>query len=604
MSGFKTGRRQHPMGGIMKEQDAKHFKTARQKASFGYIILALLVILTILPVSFSIFYFYRNISVELEKTASATVDYYIDRFTDNTEYILNSLRGSVFILCTDASVREVMRQEQINSGINSAQVEAAAGKVISANSARWQSCVNGIYLLKSEEDYISVLPGGRYRAANHRVEEIYRQYGTENSARRLIASEAFPGFCYLVVDYFDTLRMESLGKIIIEVNTSRLVRDSYFSALYAGNEIYLTDANGKILYGDREPELTEAVKGVDIDSGVFVTVGDKSYYHAGSKMELYGLQVDVFIPREEIFSTVDQTVKVYIVLTLLVLALTLAIGIVIYILLLTPLRQMMGATNAIAKGDLTVRVSPTPYRETEVLGSAFNEMAESLTRLFDDVYEKGVLLREAEYAMLEAQINPHFIFNVLEVINMRAMAAGQTDTCRMVSNLSKLIRSNVLNKYRQKITFGQEIDYVRYYLELQKERFPDTLHYAIHLEDDALLAYYLPKLTIQPIVENSVVHGIENKREGGTVAIAIWEEEAGIYVRVTDDGIGFDTKDLDLEKGSESTEHNHNHVALYNINRRIQLLYGKDYGLSVESSPGKGTVVTVFLPLETEEENR
>lgn len=113
---------------------------------------------------------------------------------------------------------------------------------------------------------------------------------------------------------------------------------------------------------------------------------------------------------------------------------------------------------------------------------------------------------------------------------MRCMAAGQYELCRVVSNLANLLRANVANRGQQKITPEEELRYVRCYLELQKERYGAKLRYEIELESQNLLGYYLPKLTIQPLVENSVVHGLENKRGGGSVHISIWEED-GIDIR-------------------------------------------------------------------------
>lgn len=186
---------------------------------------------------------------------------------------------------------------------------------------------------------------------------------------------------------------------------------------------------------------------------------------------------------------------------------------------------------------------------------------------------------------------------------MRCMAAGQYELCRVVSNLANLLRANVSNRGQQKITLEEELRYVRYYLELQKERYGEKLCYEIELESQELLRYYLPKLTIQPLVENSVVHGLENKRGGGSVRISIWEEEDEIDMRVWDDGVGFDTASL-FQDDADEADRQHNHVALPNVRRRIQLLYGQEYGLNVTSAPGSGTTVLVNLPLDRGEKER
>lgn len=166
-----------------------------------------------------------------------------------------------------------------------------------------------------------------------------------------------------------------------------------------------------------------------------------------------------------------------------------------------------------------------------------------------------------------------------------------------MSNLAQLLRANITHKHEQTISFREELRYVRYYLELQKERFGDSLTYSIDLEDLSILDYSIPKLTIQPLVENSIVHGLEPKRGGGAVRIGIWEEEDAIYIRITDDGVGFDASQLTLDIHSNTPAGaSHNHIALSNIARRIQLLYGSKYGMEIVSSPGNGTTITVTIP--------
>jgi len=185
------------------------------------------------------------------------------------------------------------------------------------------------------------------------------------------------------------------------------------------------------------------------------------------------------------------------------------------------------------------------------------------------------------------------------LINMKCLAAKQSDICHIVSNLAQLLRSNITHKYEQTITFEDELRYVRYYLELQKERFENKLNYSIDLEDDSILKYYLPKLTIQPLVENSIVHGLENKREGGWVRISIWEETDAVCVRIRDDGIGFDISAIDWDSaGKDDTDTAHNHIALPNISRRIQILYGQPYGMNITSQIGKGTEILLTLPVD------
>lgn len=257
---------------------------------------------------------------------------------------------------------------------------------------------------------------------------------------------------------------------------------------------------------------------------------------------------------------------------------------------------MLHTIGSIGSGDFSVRMDETPYTETTAISHAFNDMADRLDTLFQEVYQRGLLLRDAEIHQLESQIQPHFIFNILELINVRCMVAGQPAICTTVQNLAQLLRASVVNHGKQIITLQEELDSVKYYLALQKERFEEKLQYTVDVEDDKLLGCYLPKLTIQPLVENSIVHGLEPKRHGGWVRVSIWEEEDAVYIRVHDDGVGFDPSAIP-QPGSD--DKHHTHIALHNIERRFQLLYGEPYGMSIKSEPGHGTSIVLTLPIIT-----
>ena len=168
----------------------------------------------------------------------------------------------------------------------------------------------------------------------------------------------------------------------------------------------------------------------------------------------------------------------------------------------------------------------------------------------------------------------------------------------MVADLASLLRASLSRSDRQKVTLAEELEYVRCYLDIQQARFHDALRYEIDYADESLLRCFLPKFTLQPLVENSVVHGLEKKRGGGTVRVKIWEEDDSVYLRVEDDGVGFLLGELPQ---NEDAARRHNHVALSNIERRLALLYGGAGSLHINSTPGVGTVALVVIPYDEKE---
>ena len=567
----------------------------RKKPSLALIAVLLCCALVFLPVGCSILYFSTSVANRLEATAQETASFYINQIATEATSTLDTLRGGIYYLMSDEGTQEIMRSPEEPTQTARLAVEEGLSRAFFLGNQLDQSKVTGIYLVKDSQQYLSVLRSGVYLGTSARITHIYHAFQSVNAARELYVDPLYPDYCYMIVDYFDLDTMHPLGKIIIELSLDGLVDTDYLTTIYQQSVVMLRSADGRILSGQADVFAHSAVTG----NRGYVDVDGQQYYHISRQLSPSHVIVDVFIPHSEIFEASNQAIQIYAFFSFVVFLVTLAGGSAAVYLLLKPLKQMLRKIDQLATGELSVRMEETPYRETERMSVAFNNMADHLEALFNEVYEQGILLRDAEFKLLESQIRPHFIFNVLELINIRCLEAGENGICRMVSNLAQLLRANITHRHEQVISFREELRYVRYYLELQKERFADSLTYSINLEDPSILDYYLPKLTIQPLVENSIVHGLEPKRGGGDVHIGIWEEEDAVYIRVSDNGIGFDASSLDLTRMADRPADQHNHIALVNIARRIQLLYGENYGLTVVSAPGSGTKITVTLPADS-----
>jgi len=569
----------------------------KKKRSIAWIAISLSCVLILVPVLCAVIYFSNVVSSRLETTARENASFYINQFTDETNALLDTLRSSTYYLISDDRTQQIMQREEMPSQMDRLVVEEGLSRVFLLGNLPDSNVVTGIYLVKDGQQYLSVLRSGIFKGTSNRIRQISEECGDYNSARDLYTSPSSPDYCYLIVDYLSMDTMNPLGKIIIELNFGRFINTSNIENIYQDAVVSLrSSTSGEVLCRPTDTAFTQIPINTPTE---YLEIDNQEYYHTTRQLSPSHVQIDLFIPKQEIFDTINSTVKVTVFFTIIILIIALLIAVILLYFVFKPFKQMTQKLDLLATGDMSVRMDPTPYKETNQVALAFNDMTDRLAELFDEVYTKGLLLREAEFNLLESQIRPHFIFNVLELINMRCLAAKQSDICHIVSNLAQLLRSNITHKYEQTITFEDELRYVRYYLELQKERFEDKLNYSIDLEDDSILKYYLPKLTIQPLVENSIMHGLENKREGGWVRISIWEETDAVCVRICDDGIGFDISAIDWDSaGKDDTDTAHNHIALPNINRRIQILYGKPYGMNITSQMGKGTEILLTLPVD------
>ncbi len=277
----------------------------------------------------------------------------------------------------------------------------------------------------------------------------------------------------------------------------------------------------------------------------------------------------------------------------------LLIGILSYYIPLSitqPIIKISEVTDRVAKGDLSVRSNVRTGREVTMLNDSLNSMIDKINELLEQVKKEQIRIRKAEFELLQSQINPHFLYNTLDAIIWLAESGEQKKVVDMVGNLSDFFRTS-LNQGKDIILLREEIQHVKSYLEILQVRYQDILQYEIDIPIE-LEKYMIPKITIQPLVENALYHGIKNKRGTGTISITGKEEKDFFVLQIRDDGIGIEEEKLKQVK-KVITENQFSGEAiygLYNVNERIRLNFGETYGLSIESTYGQGTVVKIMLP--------
>ena len=261
-----------------------------------------------------------------------------------------------------------------------------------------------------------------------------------------------------------------------------------------------------------------------------------------------------------------------------------------------PITRISRVTDQVAKGNLSVRAAAESGAEARMLSDSLNAMIDKINELLDQVTTEQIRLRKAEFELLQAQINPHFLYNTLDTIVWLAEAGDQKRVVSMVGNLSDFFRTS-LNQGKDIISIREELAHVRSYLEIQQVRYQDILRYEITVPED-LYEYKIPKITIQPLVENALYHGIKNKRGQGTITITGERSENGFVLYVRDNGIGMTQERLkEVRAGIQKLSYTGKEIyGLYNVNERIRLNFGETYGISIESTYGEGTCVSIRLP--------
>lgn len=264
-----------------------------------------------------------------------------------------------------------------------------------------------------------------------------------------------------------------------------------------------------------------------------------------------------------------------------------------------PIRELCDMTEKVAEGDFSVRTRQADMDEIAVLSQSFNEMTKEIGTLVEDIKQKQVNLHLTETKLLQAQINPHFLYNTLDTIVWLAEEHKTDEVVNMVTALSSFFRTT-LSKGKDFITVEEEESHIRSYLEIQQFRYQDILDYSIEI-DEELRDFVLPKLTLQPLVENALYHGIKNKRGKGMIRISGTRHGERIIFKVHDNGKGMTEeklRELRNNMRKEKPDNNVNSFGVINVNQRIRHYYGEEYGLSYVSRQDEGTEVTVLIKAE------
>jgi len=267
----------------------------------------------------------------------------------------------------------------------------------------------------------------------------------------------------------------------------------------------------------------------------------------------------------------------------------------------TKLRKMIKNIEKLKQGKLDTRFNiKQEVDELDMICRSIDDMSESLQYNINKNYVAEVKQKQAEINALQSQINPHFLYNTLEVIRMSALSSKNKEVAQMIYNLASMFRYSTYNN-GSLVTIRDEIKHSKMYLSLCSTRYKGMLEYSIHIEDK-YLDYLVPKFTIQPILENSINHGLRKGFRGNYIKITINEINENIEINIQDNGKGMSKDSINkIKDGLEKNIQKPNSIGLMNINNRLKLKFGEKYGIYINSRINKGTTVTVKIPLLGEE---
>ena len=359
-------------------------------------------------------------------------------------------------------------------------------------------------------------------------------------------------------------------------NRYRLQNDQRFSLKGITNGFEVTEQGFYYQYYDNYSQLVHTQ--IDIDDWQLKTWSEKTAARIVTK-EFWVEMITIFL-----------------VLILLIILLS----VIISIQVTKPIKEMQKVARQYSLGAFDAKVSVHGKDEIAELGNVLNNMSSQLLELISSVTEKERQSNYLELQTLIYQINPHFLYNTLDSINMLARKNDDIQVALMVTNLSRLFRLS-LNRGRDVITVREEMMQVTYYLKIQKFRFEEQLDWNINF-DDEILEYRMLKFIMQPLVENAIYHGIKSKNEYGKLTIRGYKDKNMLIFVIKDTGKGMDedtlTKLYQRINEKKRDEKENRGYGIWNVNQRIKLYYGEQYGLQIDSIVDKGTSIYIKIPAE------
>jgi two-component system sensor histidine kinase YesM len=405
----------------------------------------------------------------------------------------------------------------------------------------------------------------------------------------------------------DPVTSENLGIIKIDILFDVFRKILKMTSFSDDTALLIIDDQNNIYYSNENN-----AEGLEAAGNSAIEPDDKNQISIVNSSGITGLNVVVLVDDVKIHKDSMAVVRFSTIIALISIMISMIAFTGFSKKLVKPIIQLKDKMNKVQEGSWKERVDVSSNDEIGDLSKGFNAMIRQIETLVEEVYETSLHEKDAELAALQSQINPHFLYNSFEFINMTAIENDQYEISDLISGLGKLMRYTV-DKKNKIVTVNREVEFIENYLKFVNYSMGDRIKSEIAI-DDGLGNCLVPKLILQPLVENAIKHGIGDNE--GSIEIRIYKETDSVSIVVKDNGVGMSGRQLETLHQTINTMKNYfenkmnvagktnpNGVALGNINHRIKLLYGDRYGLSLKSKEGVGTTVKIMIPYRVRGDN-
>ena len=583
----------------------KKFKSIQSVifAVLSVLLLGAVITITVISLSYTRQSVFENSSLYTQtiiQQMNQNIDSYID-YMENTSYLVSSnedVQKYLFGDTADPEARDrILSQFETildsRSDILNLGIIAENGRMLINNG---QHLTNQDLDIHSQEWYTNALEGR---------ESVYL---TSSHVQHIISGER-----PWVITLSRGIRNKEMGTgqekegvFFIDLNYSAI--SELCDQSMVGNQGYafIVDADGNIVYHPQQQQLYNELQTENIDlvmnaGSDIVTWGDginKKMYSI-SRSEKTGWTVVDCVRVEELLRRSNEAQSIYVLVAMGLMAVALFFSRFVAKSITLPIQRLCDSMERVQEGDFSVSdIVVDSENEIGSLTKSFNVMTQRIHELMAQNIREQEAKRKSELKALQSQINPHFLYNTLDSIIWMAEGKKNEEVVLMTASLARLLRQSISNE-DELVSIGQEIEYARGYLTIQKMRYKDKLEFRIEVEP-SILNIRLIKLVLQPVIENAIYHGLKYKESRGLLLVKGFMKNGNAVLQVIDDGVGMDQETLDHIYERHKVDYHSNGVGIYNVQKRLQLYYGNEYGIVYESKPGEGTTATITIPGQQE----
>lgn len=585
-------------------------------------LLIVLVFISLIPLLFmSIFSYNLSSKVVKEKTGKEVLNS-LEQIGKNTDVKMNEVKKYLNTFISSEKIKEIIKKGKFDKADYEIVTDWKEINDILGNILYEDSLVRSLYIYNKDKcvyvyrdeflDTEEFKKGTTYKNAIDAQGSLTREVFVRNTDALNKVSRSVN-----MVVFGRALRDTSFADNVCFGSVFIFVDEKVFSDIYniegtsENSNTFIAERSGRIISHSNKAEINKNLYSDPVYNQVFENDGSDYYVTNIGKVKTivayytlkeWNLKIIETIPLKEYTGEVRDLFLITAVLAVFLLFSLLAISIIISKRITLPIKDLKAAMKKLHNGDFNIRINAKNRDEFGDINSSFNYMAEKLGELVEKLLSEERLRSETELDMLQYQINPHFLYNILSSIRFSSISSGDVRTADMLQVLARLLKRTLGNAGKL-VPMETEFMNLKDFIFIQQLQYNNKIIVEYNLEDN-IWEYMIPNLLLQPIVENAIFHGLDRNMDNPTIRIAGKKEEEKIIFTIHDNGKGMsEDKIMGIYLDKDKKQRGFTNIGMANVRRRLQLNFGEQYGLKIESKLGEGTMIIVSLPAIFEEGN-